>query len=97
MSGDPTRDDKPWRAAVVVFVEVPDAGDQRDADVAAFMAVQQALAGERMRLPAEAPLVSARGRETVQIVDVMDLGTAAGNGHLQTRPASKAFRKDGES
>jgi hypothetical protein len=82
-----------YRSAVVVFVEAKGA-DERDAGNAAELAVRQALAGPRLGLPADIILKMAnRPDEAMTVVDVMEVGLAAGNGYLWTRPTSKAFRE----
>lgn len=81
------------RVAVVVFVEAEGA-DERDAGNGAELAVRQALAGPRLGLPADITLKMAnRPDEAMTVVDVMEVGMAAGNGYLWTRPTSKAFRE----
>jgi len=81
------------RVAVVVFVEA-EGIDERDAGSAAMLAVRQALAGPRLGLPADIILRMAnRPDEALKVVDVIEVGMAAGNGYLWTRPTSKAFRE----
>lgn len=81
------------RVAVVVFVEAKGI-DERDAGTGATLAVRQALAGPRLGLPADITLTMAnRPDEPVTVVDVREVGEAAGNGYLWTRPTSKAFRE----
>lgn len=84
------------RVAVVVFVEAGGI-DERDAGTGAEMAVRQALSGDGvagMTLPTDITLKMAnRPDEAMTVVGVIEVGVAAGNGYLRTRPTSKAFRE----
>lgn len=90
------------RVAVVVFCEAPGV-DDRDAGTLATIAVRKALgAGGRLGPDLEPitvtfynPDQTIRREPTVQPVDVMEVGLAAGNGYLWTRTTSKSFRENG--
>jgi hypothetical protein len=77
--------------AVVVFVEAQ-GYNEHDAGTGAMLAVRQAFGGPRMELPADITLRMAnRPDESMAVVDVIEVGIAAGNGYLWTRPTKKAF------
>lgn len=85
---------KTYRVAVAVFLET-DGIDEHDAGSGGVLAVRQALAGRAMTLPLEVEYVAANGQNTAKVVDVMEVGMAAGNGYLWTKPTVKAFRERG--
>jgi hypothetical protein len=78
------------RVAVAVFLEV-DGFDEDDAGMGGMLAVRQALGAIR-GLPQEITFRAANGEHAAQVVEVMELGIAAGNGYLWTRPTGKAFQ-----
>lgn len=84
------------RVAVVVFLTCPGV-DARDAGHVAEFAVRQGLAGGAAgpvpALPLPVEVRTLRGRETVQVHDVMEVGMAAANGYLHTVPSSRMYRE----
>lgn len=91
-----TLERKKHRVAVVVFLEV-DGYDECDAGSGGEYAVRQAFTGRRKGLPVDTEFVAANGKNTASIVDVMELGRAAGNGYLWTRPSGKAFPRPADT
>jgi hypothetical protein len=82
-----------YRAAVVVFVNVRSESDYTDASFLATRAVEHTLQQNgvvfrqvRGDLVWEVP---------VEIVDVMELATAAGNSHLVVTPTVRPYRQNG--
>jgi hypothetical protein len=85
-----------FKVAVVVLVDC-EGVDERDASNVAQVAVRAAITGDALAsMPVEVaiPLRKAVDR-TVRVIDVMDLGVAAGNGYLWTSPTSRAWRDVG--
>lgn len=84
------------RVAVVVLADV-EAVDDMDAANAVSLAVRAKLAGSaRVSLPIELPIpLKRRATSRPGVVDVMDLGMAAGNGYLWTYPTHAAWRDRG--
>jgi hypothetical protein len=77
------------RVAVTVFVTVR-AIDERDAGAIATYAIRDTLGDQQI-------LTVKDDARVVHIVDVMDTGTAAGNGYLWLRPTAKSYRERGGS
>lgn len=72
------------RAAVVVFVEVPD--EIGDPEAAAHLAISQKLLRKRVEAR------GASGPFAVTVVDVLEIGLAMGDSYLRLVPSAKAFR-----
>ena len=97
----PTEDPQRFRCAVVVFMDVRGV-DQGDANNAAQRVVRHAVGeGDRGLLPATYPIPGTQhprfeGADlSARVVEVMDLGVAAGNGFLWQMPTSKAWAQHG--
>lgn len=78
------------QVAVVVFATV-EGVDEHDAGAGLEIAVRTALAGESMALPV---MISRQMRDftiEAEVSEVMEVGQAAGNGYLWTRPTGRAF------
>ncbi len=79
------------RVAVVVFVEVDGDVVDTDAEIIGKQAVENALAGNPRVWPADLSLDAFGQRWPVTAVKCMEVGMAAGNGYLWSRPTGKAF------
>jgi hypothetical protein len=86
-------DRQTYRVAIAVFVEV-EGVSEHDAGTAGMLAIRQALCdGKLGSFPREVEYRAMDCQHTAKIVDVIEVGMAAGNGYLWTRPTSKAFRE----
>jgi hypothetical protein len=79
--------------AIVVFMRAPGV-DARDAASRAEMALRRAV-----RQEGRASTLPDHGHngtgQAMPVVDVMEVGAAASNGYLWTRPTRKTFREHG--
>lgn len=94
----PADDDLPFhRVAVAVFVEARGV-DLSDASSVAEFAVRRTLFEHASHVEDHCATIhvdTRRGPEDVLVVDVTDVGVAAGNGHLWLRPTSRPYRDAG--
>lgn len=86
-----------FRVAIAVFVEV-EGVDALDASSAAQMLIRKALQGDQW--PTGQPFVLHHERPDGvswdgEVVNVMDVGMAAGNGYLWIEPTAKSWREKG--
>lgn len=84
---------KTYRTATVVIAEA-EGVDQHDAEMAAQIIIRNKLA-DRGKLPVGLGFNLRSSTLDAEIIDVMDLGMAAGNGYLWTYPTLKAWREIG--
>lgn len=84
-------DEQVRQVAVVVFAECDGISD-RDAENGAMLAIRQLL-NSKMGLPVEIPGRGASGEFTVNVVEVIPLRWATGDGYLKVTPTNRAFRE----
>lgn len=85
------------RVAVTVFCVAPGV-DEVDASLVAEAALRRVLTEATGTRVGHECVIEAPFRDFprhVRVVDVMDIGVAAGNGYLWTRPTGKAYRERG--